>query len=91
MIAPLLSMQSMALNNINMAQANMMNASAINFRASQPLRPSFTQASDTFEMQTRANETKVTVAQKLLEAYEKALGKNIERSTPKFGGLDYKA
>ena len=60
------------------------------FGNSQPLRPSFAQA-DSFELQNKANETKVTVLDKLLEAMEKRLAKDIDRSTPKYGGVCYKA
>ena len=92
MIAPLLSMQYNSISTINSAQAAMMNnASAISFGASQPLRPSFGLTSDVLELQNKANETKVSVAQRLLEAIEKALAKNISRSTPNYGGVDYKA
>ena len=68
--------------------ANMM--SSFSFGNSQPLKPSFAQA-DRFELQNKANETKVSFLAKYIEAIEKALGKNIERSTPKYGGVDYKA
>lgn len=92
MIAPLLAMQYSSISNINSAQAAMMNnASAISFGASQPLRPSFAAQADVFELQNKANETKVSVAQKLLQAIEEAMAKNIARSTPKYGGIDYKA
>ena len=64
--------------------------SALSFGNSQPLRPSFAQA-DRFELQNKANETKVSYLSKFIEAMEKALGKNIERSTPKFGGINYEA
>lgn len=92
MIAPLTSMQYNAIQTINMAQAGMVNnAAAINFGMSQPLKPAFAQSADVFELQNKANETKMSVAQRLLQAIEEALGKNIARSTPKYGGLDYKA
>ncbi len=68
--------------------ANMM--SSLSFGNSQPLRPSFAQA-DRFELQNKANETKVSYLTNFMEAMEKALAKNIARSTPKFGGVDYKA
>ena len=92
MIAPLLSMQYNSISTINSAQAAMMNnASAISFGASQPLRPSFGLNADVLELQNKANETKVSVAQRLLQAIEEAMAKNIARSTPKYGGIDYKA
>ena len=59
----------------------------ISFGNSTPLRPSF--SSDYFELQNKANETKMTVWQKLMEAYEKKIAKDIDRSTPKFGGVNY--
>ncbi len=64
--------------------------SAASFGNSQPLRPSFAQA-DKIEMQNKADETKLTVLQKIQKALEKALGKNIKKSTPKYSGVDYKA
>ena len=92
MIAPLLAMQYNAISNINSAQASMMNnASAMSFAASQPLRPSFGLNADVFELQNKANETQVSVSQRLLESIEKAIAKNIARSTPNYGGIDYKA
>ena len=92
MIAPLLAMQYNSISTINSAQAAMMsNASAISFGASQPLRPSFGLNADVFELQNKANETKVSVAQSMYEAIQKAIAKNIARSTPNYGGVDYKA
>ena len=92
MIAPLLAMQYNSISTINSAQAAMMsNASAISFGASQPLRPTFGLSADVFELQNKANETKISVAQRLHEAVQKALAKNIARSTPNYGGVDYKA
>lgn len=64
--------------------------SAISFGNSQPLRPSFAQA-DRLELQNKANETKVSVLNAMIEAIEKGLAAKIKRSTPKYGGLDYKA
>ncbi len=92
MIAPLIAMQTNAIQTMNMAQAGMVsNAVAISFGTSQPLKPAFAQSADVFELQNKANETKMSVAQRLLQAIEEALGKNIAKSTPKYGGLDYKA
>ena len=92
MIAPLLSMQYNSISTINSAQAAIMNnASEISFGASQPLRQSFGLNADVLELQNKANETKVSVAQRLLKAIEEAMAKNIARSTPKYGGIDYKA
>ena len=92
MIAPLLAMQYNSISTINSAQAAMMNnASAISFGASQPLRPSFGLNADVFELQNSANGTKISVAQRLHDAIQKALAKNIERTTPNYGGVDYKA
>jgi len=73
-----------------MIQASNNLMSSISFGNSQPLKPSFAQA-DIFELQNKSNETKVGILNKLIEAYEKALGNKINRSTPKFGGVDYKA
>lgn len=92
MIAPLIALQSNALSTMNMAQVGMIqNSAAISFGASQPLRPTFAQSADVFELQNKADETKMSVAQRLLKAIEESLGKNIARSTPKYGGIDYKA
>ena len=94
MISSYLAMQNAILaRNVATSQmvcnsANMM--SSLSFGNSQPLKPSFAQA-DRFELQNKANETKVSFLAKYIEAIEKALGKNIERSTPKYGGVDYKA
>ncbi len=94
MISSYLAMQNAILAR-NVATSQMVQNSAhmmssISFGNSQPLKPSFAQA-DKFELQNKANETKVSVLAKFIEAMEKALGKNIERSTPKYGGVDYKA
>ena len=94
MISSYLAMQNAILaRNVATSQvvrnsANMM--SSLSFGNSQPLKPSFAQA-DRFELQNKTNETKVSFLAKYIEAIEKALGKNIERSTPKYGGVDYKA
>ena len=87
MLSSYLTMQNamMAQNN---AQARMISASdrmmsSVNFGASQPLQtqgtiPSFSAAqADSFELQNKADETK--------------LGKDIKRSTPKYGGVDVQA
>ena len=93
MITSYFGMQSALMQN-NIAQAQMMHnadamMSSVSFGNSQPLKPSF--QGDVFELQNKQNETKVTVAQKLYDAYQKAIAKNIERSTPKFGGINYTA
>lgn len=80
--------QNIATSRMVRNSSNML--SSIAFGNSQPLKPSFAQA-DRLEMQTKADETKISVLKKLQEALEKALGKNIKKSTPKFGGVDYKA
>ena len=46
---------------------------------------------DIFELQNKADETKITVYKKLEEELSKALKWHINNSTPKFGGVDYKA
>ena len=94
MISSYLAMQNAILAR-NVATSQMVRNSAnmmysLSFGNSQPLKPSFAQA-DRFELQNKANETKVSFLAKYIEAIEKALGKNIERSTPKYGGVDYKA
>ena len=92
MIAPLLAMQYNSISTINSSQAAMMSGvSAMSLGASQPLRPSFGLNADVFELQNKANETKISVAQRMHEAIQKALAKNIARSTPNYGGVDYKA
>lgn len=90
MISTYFAMQN-AMIGQNTAASEMMNAAdAMLSYACQPIKPSFTGA-DTFELQTKANETKMTVLQKTMEALEKSLGAKIARSTPKYGGLDIKA
>ncbi len=94
MITSYYGMQSALIQN-NIAQAQMMHntdamMSAVSFGNSQPLRPSFSQG-DVFELQNKQNETKVSVMQRLYDAYQKAIAKNIDRSTPKFGGINYTA
>ena len=92
MIAPLVMGMQNSISAQNLAQTRMMqNMDAISFCASQPLRPSFILAADTLELQNKANETRLTVAQQSAKAMEEALAKNIKRSTPKYAGLDYKA
>ena len=73
-----------------MVQNSSQMLSAVSFGNSQPLRPSFAQA-DCFELQNKANETKISVLNKLIEALEKKLAGDIKRSTPKYGGVDYQA
>lgn len=95
MISTYMAMQNAVLAN-NMAVQGMMGASdrmsaSIASANSQPLRPSFSSSFANDELCIKANETKVTVAQKLFEALQKSLGKDIKKSTPKYAGLDYKA
>ncbi len=103
MLSSYLTMQN-AMMAQNMAQTRMMAASdkmrsSISFGASQPigggpdsLDVSFGAVqSDALELQTKADETKVSVFKKIAEAIEKKLGKDIQRSTPKYGGVDIKA
>ena len=78
----------------NIAQSQMIQSSnkmlaSLSFGNSQPLRPSFAQ-SDMLELSNKANETKISVLSKLIDAYEKALGKKIKSSAPKYSGLNYK-
>ncbi len=80
---------NMAVSGINQASAGML--STVSFGSSQPLRPSFTAQSYNNELQMKANETKVSVLKKLIDSIKAKLGKDIERSTPKYAGLDYKA
>lgn len=94
MLTSYLAMQNAVLAR-NMATSRMMKTSNamlsnISFGNSQPLRPSFAQANN-FELQTKADETKVSILQRIIEAIEKKLGKDIKNSTPKYAGLDYKA
>lgn len=88
-------MQNAVLAN-NMAVSNMIGASdrmlgAISANNSQPLKPSFAAALSNDELSIKANETKATVSQKLMEALQKSLGKDIKRSTPKYAGINYLA
>ena len=94
MLSSYLAMQNAILSR-NMAQSQMVQASSrmlssLSFGNSQPLRPSFAQA-DMFELSNKANETKISVLSRLIEAYEKALGKKIKSSVPKYGGINFKA
>lgn len=94
MISSYLAMQN-AIFARNIATSQMVQSassmlSSVSFGDSQPLKPSFAKA-DGFELQNKVNETKVSVLDKLISALEKRLGNNIKRSTPKYGGVDYKA
>lgn len=82
-----------AISQQNIAQQQMMQCSnaMMSSIGCQPLSPSFGQFENQMELQMKANETKVSVMQNLREALEKALGKKIKDSTPKYGGLDCKA
>lgn len=73
-----------------MVQASNHMLSAISFGNSQPLQPSFAQA-DCLELQNKANETKISVLTKWIEALEKGLAKDIKRSAPKYSGVNYLA
>ncbi len=46
---------------------------------------------DGFELQNKADETKISVLKRIADAMQAKLGKDISRSTPKYGGLDIKA
>ena len=94
MISSYLTMQNAILAR-NMATSQMVSASnnmlsSLAFGNSLPLRPSFAQA-DSLELQTKANETKVSFLNKLIDSIQKKLGKDIKNSTPKYAGIDYKA
>ena len=80
--------QNMATSRMVQNSNNMMNT--INFGNSLPLRPSFAQANEA-ELQTKADETKVSILQKIIDAIQKKLGKDIEKSTPKYAGVNYVA
>ncbi len=43
------------------------------------------------ELQNKADETKISVLKRIADAIEAKLGKDINRSTPKYGGLNIKA
>ena len=79
MLSSYLTMQNAILAR-NMAVNQMAGLANVTFGNSLPLR-----------LQTKANETKVSVLNKLIDAINKKLGKDIARSTPKYGGIDYKA
>lgn len=94
MISSYLTMQNAVLAR-NTAVFNMMNTSnnmmqSVSFGNSQPLKPSFSQL-NTSELQMKADETKVSVLNKLIEALKAKLAKDVKKSTPKYAGLDYKA
>ena len=94
MLTSYLAMQNAILAQ-NMATSRMMqNAdkmmASVSFGNSLPLRPSFAKANDA-ELQTKADETKVSILQKIIEAIQKKLGKDIEKSTPKYSGVNYVA
>ena len=80
--------RNIATSQMVQASSNML--SSLSFGNSQPLKPSFAQA-DRLELQNKANETKITVLNKWIEALEAAMANKIKRSTPKYAGLDYKA
>lgn len=94
MISSYLTMQNAILaRNIassQMVQSSSNMLSAVSFGNSQPLRPSFAQANN-FEMRNKANATKMTVLDKLISAINKKSGKDIQRSTPKYNGVNYLA
>lgn len=84
-----------AIMSHNAATANLMQSSnnmlsAIAFGNSLPLKPSFS-ASDNLELQNKTNETKISILQKIIDAIKAKLGKDIEKSTPKYSGVNYKA
>ena len=92
MITSLMFMQNAILSRNN-AQAEMFSnsdrmLSSISFGNSQPLRPSF--SGDTLELRNKLLETKITREKKLIESIEKAIAQKINRSTPKYSGLDSK-
>lgn len=95
MLSSLLAMQNaMTVNNMAAlemtAASDRMLSSAVNFGNSQPLRPSFSSLCAD-ELSIKANETKMSVAQKLMDALSKKTADDCKRSIPKFGGIDYKA
>jgi len=96
MLSSLLTMQR-AMSELNNAQLSMVRNSdnmlktAASFGNSQPLSPMAIAQADSFELQNKSNETKVTALQYMMDALEKSMGANIKRSTPHYGGLDYKA
>ena len=72
-----------------MANSNKM-LSSIAFGNSQPLMPLF-RGENSLELQNKTEETRISVLQKLIDSLNKALKRNVDKSTPKFAGLDYKA
>lgn len=80
--------QNMATSRMMQNADNMM--ASVSFGNSLPLRPSFAQANEA-ELQTKADETKVSILQKIIDAIQKKLGKDIEKSTPKYSGINYVA
>ncbi len=80
--------QNMATSRMMQNADNMM--ASVSFGNSLPLRPSFAQANEA-ELQTKADETKVSILQKIIDAIQKKLGKDIEKSTPKYAGVNYVA
>ena len=80
--------QNMATSRMMQNADNMM--ASVSFGNSLPLRPSFAQANEA-ELQTKADETKVSILQKIIDALQKKLGKDIEKSTPKYAGVNYVA
>ncbi len=92
MLSSYLLMQNslFALNNIqsNMFQNADMMGKSIGFGNSLPLKPI---QEDSFELQNKANETKISVLNNLISALEKKQSNDIAKSTPKYAGLNYKA
>ena len=80
--------QNVATTNLMQSSNNML--SSIAFGNSIPLKPSFS-AADNTELQNKANETKISVLQKIIDAIKAKLGKDVEKSTPKYSGINYKA
>lgn len=80
--------QNVATSRMMQNADNMM--ASVSFGNSLPLRPSFAQANEA-ELQTKADETKVSILQKIIDAIQKKLGKDIEKSTPKYAGVNYVA
>ncbi len=97
MLSSYLAMQNAILAR-NIAVSRMMQSSdsmmsQVSFGNSQPLKPSFSQAlaADRAELQMKSDETKISVLQKIIDAINEKLGKDIKRSTPKYAGVNYKA
>ena len=94
MLTSYLAMQNAVLMN-NMANIGMMEASdkmmdSVSFGNSQPLKPAFS-ALSADELAIKANETKSAVSLKFMDALRKSLAKGINRSTPNYAGINYKA